>query len=278
MRTGNKRNGGLASFFFRGAGNGHGTRPISRSEIEAPILQISSPNKVERVAHISYRAATGLFSGLDSDVSLFFGVPIISQPRFEVSGYDERIPSMLTLLVRELVKRSGLLTEGIFRVPGESTSIETSRMTLNCGKGMSALEDDQGPHVIASLIKDWFRSLPQNESLLEKIPNTKFAELARDEEKSHAEIYEIISQALDEPNRSVFKWIIDLLAVVCAHQDKNKMSPPALATVFAPTLRVPEATVESFAILADVSKIVERCITHIVSSANLESKEQVFAS
>jgi hypothetical protein len=244
--------------------------------MDAP-MQISSPTNFQRVGHISYRAATGVFSGLDEPVNLFFNVPVTSQPRIDVKGYDERIPSILVLLVRELIKRNGLDAEGIFRVPAESTSLERSRSALNGGRGMFALETEEGPHVIASLIKDWFRSLAPEDYLFASLSMDMIHELAR-EGASSEDVYNKVCETLSEPDRSIFRWIVDLLAVVCLHTEKNLMSPPALATVYSPTLRYTEQTMESFAVMADVSKIIERCIIHALASASLEEKEQSFAN
>ena len=38
--------------------------------------------------------------------------------------------------------------------------MERARDCLNAGQGIDALDTTTGPHVIAALIKDWFRSLP----------------------------------------------------------------------------------------------------------------------
>ena len=273
MNRGAKKNGGggLTSFFFKE----RTTRPISRSEIDAPI-EISSPSNFRREGHVSYRAATGLFSGLDAPVSLFFGVPITSQPRMEVDGYTERIPSLLVLLVKEMIKRGGLQAEGIFRVPGETLALQRSKAALNSGRGMLALEGETGPHLIASLVKDWFRSLPEDETVLKNISKADIARLAKDE-RDPTEIYAEMRSLLPEPTRSIFCWIIDLLAVVCTHKDSNLMSPQALATVFAPTLFLADVAIESFALMADISTVLEKCVLGSIAQGDMEHKEHVFA-
>jgi hypothetical protein len=273
MRGANKK-GGFASFFFK-----HSTsRPASRSEIDsAPLLYVSSPTDFKRTGHISYRAATGVFSGLTSDASLFFGVPASSQPRIEVSGYVERIPSILTLLLEELIKRDGLITEGIFRIPAEVAALDRSRKALDSGRGMFSLEDETGPHVIASLIKDWFKSLSDEDSLFSKLSLEELSHLASDEHSDDV-VYQKMRDCLAEPNRSLFAWVIDMLSVVCYHKEKNLMGPVAIATVFAPSLRYTEQNIESFAVISNVANIIERCILSVLSgSEGLSKKEAIFS-
>jgi len=269
---GNKRPGGLAAFFYKE----RTARPASRSEVEAPV-EISTPTNFKRVGHVSYRAATGLFSGLDSPISLFFGVPITAQPRMEVEGYADRIPSIIVLLAREMIKRDGLKAEGIFRVPGESDAVQKSKAALNSGRGMQALESEDSPHLFASLIKDWFRSLESSEVILQNITSNEITRMAKDTVPVQ-QTYDELCNFLPEPNRSIFVWLIDLLAIVCVHTDSNLMSPQAMATVFSPTLYAPEVTMASFALVVNVTKLIEKCIMAALERGDLEMKEQVFAN
>lgn len=280
MRTG-KKNGGLAAFFsLRGAGR-NGARANSRSlaEDEAVPLTVSSPTNFHRVAHISYRAATGVFSGLDFSLNtqLFFGAPITSQPRVDVEGYSERLPSILILLAKSLIERDGLKTEGIFRVPAEAAALQRSRAALNAGRGMFALEHEDGPHIVAGLIKDWFRSLPQ--SLLGKISAYVFKENLVNMNLPDEELFETVCNLLEEPNKSVFCWIIDLLSMVCVHGKENLMTPKALSVVFAPSLWSDVST-ESFEVLNNVARVIEKCITFESTSRpeSMKSKEEQLSS
>lgn len=267
---GAKRNGGMGFFFSKPA------RPASRSEVDAP-LQISAPTDFRKVGHVSYRAATGFFSGLDAPVDVFFGVPLTCQPRVEVEGYVERIPSILVLLAREMIKLDGLNQEGLFRVPGESTLVDMSRKALNAGKGLQALDNEVTPHVLASLIKNWFRSLPDEVSILKGLPVAELVQMVKDK-KEPGEIYERVCGCLSEPNKSMFMWITDLLAVVCDHHEQTLMTPKALATVFSPTLFVFQVSMESFGLMTDVACVLEKCILYSLMMRDTKQKEAVFAA
>merc|ERR1712113_37910 len=45
-----------------------------------------------------------------------------------------------------------------------------------------------------------------------------------------------VLDAMEEPNRSVLEWILDLSVEVCAHEPFNRMTPHAMAVVFSPNL------------------------------------------
>lgn len=129
---------------------------------------VSSPKNARKTGHVSFRPGTGAFSGLEvrEDMCLYFGAPLTGQPRTPLAGYKDRIPSILVLLAKELRVREGFETEGIFRISAGSGAVEKARDVLNMGLGITALSKEEGPHVCAALIKDWFRSLPAGESVL----------------------------------------------------------------------------------------------------------------
>lgn len=270
--------GGLSFFFKKTRGRKISARSLNP---DAEVgLTISSPMNVQRVQHVSYRAATGLFSGLTSTTPIFFGVSALSQPRTSVPGYDERIPSILILLSREFICRGGLTTEGSFRIPAESSAMQQAKDALNVGRGMFALEAEglDGSNLLASLIKMWFRTLP-DASFLDVVNATDFSTMAL-EQVTPKETYERVLALLSEPNRSILQWLLDLLAVVAAHEHENSMSVSALSIVFSPTLfNITETTHSGVvSVIADVSKVIGKLIIHAKVTGDIEAKERLFAS
>jgi hypothetical protein len=202
---------------------------------------ISSPRDAMKLKHVSFRMTTGEFAGLEGndDMALFFGAPLTGQPRIAVKGYTDRIPIILVLLAQELDKRNGFTSEGIFRLSTESESLQYSRDVLNVGQGISKIDAKAGPNLCAALIKDWFRSLPQGKSLLQHLRPDQLSQLAKPENiKSETFWGEVLTtdKYIQEPNRSVFTWILDIMAMVCANEAKNRMNERAISIVFAPSL------------------------------------------
>ncbi|EMS51114.1 Rho GTPase-activating protein gacA [Triticum urartu] len=85
-----------------------------------------------------------------------FGV----SPESMQCGYDDRgnsVPKILLLMQERLYSQDGLKAEGIFRITPENSQEEHVREQLNRG----VVPDDIDVHCLASLIKAWFRELPE---------------------------------------------------------------------------------------------------------------------
>jgi hypothetical protein len=207
------------------------------------VLKVSSPKMVSKVAHISFKPDTGKYTGLeilgDEMGALFFGAPLKAQPRKALAGYHDRVPSILVLLARELRLRNGFEAEGIFRVSAERDSLNVARDALNIGHGMEAVDPNSGPHTISCLIKDWFRSLPEGGSCLGPLSPTVLATFAKSENAKVDAVWEKLlftDEALPEPNRTTFLWMLDLMVEVCERESKNRMNERALSIVIAPSI------------------------------------------
>ena len=73
------------------------------------------------------------------------------------SKVDSPLPLVLTSLVTLLHKLKAHQTEGIFRIPGSAKDI--TRMKVMIEAGQYKFEDTVDPHVPASVLKLWLRSL-----------------------------------------------------------------------------------------------------------------------
>ena len=208
-----------------------------------PSVKVSSPKMVSKVAHVSFRPETGQYIGLemlgDDAAVLFFGAPLKAQPRSALPGYNDRVPSILILLAKELKKRKGLETEGVFRVSAERESLNLARDALNVGHGMEAVDPSSGPHTMSCLIKDWFRSLPEGGSCLGPLTPEMLAMFARPDVAKNDAMWDKLlfsDDFIPEPNRSTFLWMLDLMLLVCENESKNRMNERALSIVIAPSI------------------------------------------
>ncbi|XP_070199220.1 rho GTPase-activating protein 39-like isoform X2 [Littorina saxatilis] len=141
--------------------------------------------------------------------------------------YPERqLPWIQTTLSEEVLRMSGTLTEGIFRVPGDID--EVNALKLRCDQWMVP-SDCPDPHVPASLLKLWYREL--SEPL---IPPDLYEECV--ENHNNPSVAISIVHRLPDINRLVLCYLIRFLQVFAAPENAvvTKMDVNNLAMVMAP--------------------------------------------
>ena len=145
-----------------------------------------------------------------------FAVDLGNQPTEQVVGYASQIPSILVQLGTLLRDNAGQDTEGIFRKSPDAGELNLALETIREGGDLTTTD----PHLIAALIKEWFRELP-GDILTEDYVSGRVP-------------------ALNEPEASIYTWFLDLMGEIAENQAVNLMSPKALAIVFAPNLLNPD--------------------------------------
>jgi len=141
------------------------------------------------------------------------------------------------------IEAHGLLTEGIFRVPGQQDTVDAMRAAYEKDENRNVLAEMQcESHDVATLFKTYFRMLPDP-----LVPVTHYdllMDAVRMEHKTKEElIASVISviRDLPSPQRECLGLIIHFLKIVASRSEVNKMTPANLATCFAPSLlRAPE--------------------------------------
>lgn len=207
------------------------------AEEEPPIItDISSPTDFQHHFHATFDPATVRYTGLpeawQNQVLKFnqqFGVPLVSIPRADVAGYDARIPVVLEVLKCELKRFHGLEKEGVFRLSANKSTQDKYKTELNQGFFVGC-KDESDVNSMACLIKEWFRDLP--EPLMSNIPRDVIVNASKHAAGAYAQIMGL----LPDPHRSIFLWLLDLLAETSTYESTNRMSPKALAIVLAPNL------------------------------------------
>ncbi|XP_008318652.1 rac GTPase-activating protein 1-like [Cynoglossus semilaevis] len=173
-----------------------------------------------------------------------------------------KIPALVIYCIKE-IERRGLHEVGLYRVSGQERMVKDLKEKLIRGKTLPQLSKIEDINVIAGVLKDFLRNLP--EPLLTFQLNKAFMESAeiQDDGNSLAMLYQTISE-LPEPNR-------DTLACVMIHLQKvsqcidTKMDVHNLAKVFGPTLvghAVPDP--DPMTILHDTNRqprVIERLLS-----------------
>jgi len=134
------------------------------------------------------------------------------------------VPSILVSMKKSLIEYGGISTEGIFRLAGEQTEIRRIKETMN-KKEFTSSND---VNTVASLIKIWFRELPN--PILNCLPAESIF--------YSNEVSDCVSafEKLPEPQKTLLDWLLHLLLSVAAQSAVNKMSAQNLAIVVAPNL------------------------------------------
>ncbi|XP_054265892.1 uncharacterized protein LOC128988541 [Macrosteles quadrilineatus] len=157
------------------------------------------------------------------------------------------VPNIVSSCLRHL-ENHGLHTLGIFRVSSSKKRVRQLREDFDCGKEMT-MEADLCPHDVATLLKEYFRDLP--DSLLCKDLYQAFIQTQRIRNRRlQQEALQHLVQLLPVPNRDTLYALLCLLAEVAHnsedHKDNsgewvvgNKMDSNNLATLFAPNILHP---------------------------------------
>lgn len=208
-------------------------RPSHSPEL-ADTDPISSPTDVLHTVRVFYNEDRARFEGLESlppvwgSMNVQFGLDYNASPKKVVRGYDFRIPAVLDLLKRTLLKHEGHKVDGIFRLAPDKEECQVVKRQINSGQ----FEDCDDPHIIANLIKMYFREMP-GEGLLDgcfdltailRITTLPIPDVALE------------LMAIKEPNKSLLYWVLDLMVEVIQFESLNRMSARNMAIVMSPNL------------------------------------------
>ncbi|KAK2542159.1 Myo9b [Columba guinea] len=184
-----------------------------------------------------------------------FGVCVSS-----LTSERNSVPVVLEKLL-EYVEMHGLYTEGIYRKSGSANRMKELKQLLQADPHSVKLEN-YPIHTITGILKQWLRELP--DPLMTSAQYNDFlraVELPEKQEQLCA-IYSVLEQ-LPQANHNTLERLIFHLVKVALIEDVNRMSPNALAIVFAPCLlRCPD-TSDPLTSMKDVSKTT-MCIEMLI--------------
>ncbi|XP_026326253.1 unconventional myosin-IXa-like isoform X3 [Hyposmocoma kahamanoa] len=159
-----------------------------------------------------------------------FGVPLSELP----TG-DSNIPIVVDRLITT-IEMTGLYTEGLYRKSGLSSKVRELRRLLDerPEEGVERL-DSYAVHVRASVLKGFFRELPEPLLTFDLYDDFILAAEITDPQERVSSIFTILKK-LPKPNFDLVERLIFHLARVALGEDHNRMGPNALAIVFAPCI------------------------------------------
>ncbi|XP_076669695.1 rho GTPase activating protein at 19D isoform X2 [Andrena cerasifolii] len=162
-----------------------------------------------------------------------FKVPLELCPSSSFSEYVPLIVEMCT----SIVEARGLEVVGIYRVPGNTAAISHLTDSVNKGFENINLQDPRWSdvNVISSLLKSFFRQLPDSLLTAELYPMFIDADKVEDPQRRMTTIRKLLRD-LPEHHFETLKYLMLHLKRIVEHSEVNKMEAKNLAIVFGPTL------------------------------------------
>ncbi|RHY31816.1 hypothetical protein DYB32_003135 [Aphanomyces invadans] len=198
-----------------------GVRPRSSTSTIAPLdngTVISRPYETKQEMHVTFNAVLARYEGLPlawAGLNKQFGLPMEALPKRVVEGYDGKIPAVLQMMKEYLVLHGGLETEGIFRLAPDKEQCSRVKGAINSGS-FAGCND---VHIVANLIKVWFRDLPT--SLFNVIPEKVMYKACT--LKTPESVMAMLND-VPETSKTVMLWLLDLMADVVKNEKVTKMS------------------------------------------------------
>ncbi|XP_010293164.1 PREDICTED: rho GTPase-activating protein 35-like, partial [Phaethon lepturus] len=183
--------------------------------------------------------------------SNYFGVPLTS-----VVTAEKPIPIFIERCI-EYIEATGLSTEGIYRVSGNKSEMESLQRQFDQDHGLDLAEKDFTVNTVAGAMKSFFSELPEP-----LVPYTMQVELVEAhkindrEQKLHA-LKEVLRKFPKE-NYEVFKYVIGHLNKVSHNHRVNLMTSENLSICFWPTLMRPDfSTMDALTATRTYQTIIE---------------------
>ncbi|XP_046293507.1 unconventional myosin-IXb isoform X4 [Marmota monax] len=170
------------------------------------------------------------------------------------------VPIVLEKLL-EHVEMHGLYTEGLYRKSGAANRTRELRQALQADPAAVRLEDFP-IHAITGVLKQWLRELPEPLMTFAHYGDFLRAVELPGKQEQLAAIYAVLEH-LPEANHNSLERLVFHLVKVALLEDVNRMSPGALAIIFAPCLlRCPDNS-DPLTSMKDVLKITT-CVEMLI--------------
>ncbi|KAH9513297.1 Unconventional myosin-IXa [Bulinus truncatus] len=170
----------------------------------------------------------GVAENKNSQSGQLFGAPLES-----LVNENQKIPLVCERLMTN-IEMTGLYVEGVYRKSGAAPKVKELQNALEQDVKAVKLED-YPVHVLAATLKLYLRHLPEPLMTYELHDDFLRTMEIKDERELLSSLFAIIKK-LPKANYDLFERLVFHLARVAMHSDSNKMSPNALAVVFAPVL------------------------------------------
>ncbi|XP_052096521.1 ralA-binding protein 1-like isoform X1 [Mytilus californianus] len=144
------------------------------------------------------------------------------------------LPAMFRECI-DYIEEHGLSCEGIYRISGVKSKIQLLKDCYN--KGLPVFLEEHEPNIVASLLKQFLRELPEPVLTTWLMPKFEEASILKSE-KGKVERFHKLIHDLPKPNRMLLSWMIVHMTHVIERQKENKMSLQNVSIVLSPTMQI----------------------------------------
>ncbi|XP_029824048.3 ralA-binding protein 1 isoform X1 [Ixodes scapularis] len=163
-----------------------------------------------------------------------FGVPLLTALERNPSHDGVELPALVRECI-DYIEEHGMTCEGIYRMSGVKSKVQQLR--ARCNRHESLCLSEHEPHVVASLLKQFLRELPDPVLTSELCPKFEEAASIKDETKRVEAIQRLIEQ-LPNPNRLLLSWVFVHMTNVIRMEKHNKMNLQNVSIVLSPSMQI----------------------------------------
>ncbi|XP_028921023.1 rho GTPase-activating protein 35 [Ornithorhynchus anatinus] len=183
--------------------------------------------------------------------SNYFGVPLAT-----VVTPDRPIPIFIERCI-EYIEATGLSTEGIYRVSGNKSEMESLQRQFDQDHSLDLAEKDFTVNTVAGAMKSFFSELPDPLVPYSMQIDLVEAHKINDREQKFHALKEVLKKFPRE-NHEVFKYVISHLNKVSHNHKVNLMTSENLSICFWPTLMRPDfSTMDALTATRTYQTIIE---------------------
>ncbi|XP_040908231.1 rho GTPase-activating protein 35 [Toxotes jaculatrix] len=186
--------------------------------------------------------------------SCYFGVPLVN-----VVSPDRPIPLFIEKCVR-FIETTGLNTEGLYRVSGNKSEMESMQRQFEQDHGLDLVEKDFSINTVAGALKSFFSELPEPLVPCALQVDLLDAFKINDREQRLYTMKDVLRKFPRE-NYDVFKYVVSHLHNVSKLSRVNLMTSENLSICFWPTLMRPDfSTMDALTATRTYQTIIETFI------------------
>ena len=182
------------------------------------------------------------------------------------------IPHIVKTTIETLWRKKAQLLEGIFRIAGEIQYLDQMKAMFDRyspqkeGEGFTGVDlTGFDSFDIASLLKQWFRELP--EPVMTYATYDKYIVNGNEDDVVD---YKKWLDELPALNREVLLFVFGFNVELTKHTSQNKMTPANVAICWGPTILRPKSdTMSTSMLIPNVNKFVENFVIFLSSSPTL---------
>ncbi|XP_015916544.1 ralA-binding protein 1-A isoform X2 [Parasteatoda tepidariorum] len=177
-----------------------------------------------------------------------FGIPL----HVAVERNKTRDGVELPVIIRECIdyiEEHGLACEGIYRISGLKSKVRQLKDQYNRGEKVYMYEHE--PHVVASLVKQYLRNLPEPILTSELAPKFEEAAALKNGPLKVESLRKLLLQ-LPTCNQHLISWIVIHMLHVISMEKRNKMNLQNVYIVLSPTMQISHNILHAFFNNSDV--------------------------